>query len=75
MIARIVSDQRPRQFQKWEPVHKWVRSGVKNIEGRVHYKTFEIKQLIAAPKNIQVKKMAKLFEEWQYTAELKSAEY
>ena len=56
MIARIVSDQRRRQFQKRQAAHKWVRSGVKNIEGRVRNKTFKIKQLITVPKNILVKK-------------------
>ena len=56
MIARIVSDQRRRQFQSRQAAHKRVRSGVKNIEGRVCNKTFEIKQLIAVAKNIQVKK-------------------
>ena len=49
MIARIISDQRRRQPKR-------IRSGVKNIEGRIRNKTFEIKQLIAVPKNIQVKK-------------------
>ena len=58
MIARIVSDQRRRQFQRMQaaPPCKWVRSGVKNSEGRVRNKTFKIKQFIAVPKNIQVKK-------------------
>ena len=52
MIARIVSDQRWRQFQRRQAARKRVRSGVKNIEGRVCNKTFKIKQLIAVPKNI-----------------------
>ena len=56
MIARIVSDQRWRQFQRRQAARKQVRSGVKNIEGRVRNKTFKIKQFIAVPKNIQVKK-------------------
>ena len=42
---------------------KQVRSGVKNIEGRVCNKTFKIKQLIAVPKYPGKKKMGKLFEE------------
>ena len=56
MIARIVSDQRWRQFQRRQAACKRVRSGVKNIEGIVRNKTFKIKQFIAVPKNIQVKK-------------------
>ena len=39
--------------------HKRIRSGVKKegrIEGRIRNKTFKIKQLIAVPKNVQVKK-------------------
>ena len=63
MIARTVSDQRWRQFQRRQAACKRVRSGVKNIEERVRNKTFNIKQLIAVPKNIQVKKLAKLLEE------------
>ena len=47
MIAKIVSHQRRRQFQRRQAAQKRVRSGVKNFEGRVHYKTFKIKQLIA----------------------------
>ena len=31
-------------------------TSVKNIEGRVHNKTFKIKKLIGVPKNIEVKK-------------------
>ena len=31
-------------------------TGVKNIEGRVRYKTFKTKILIAAPKNVKLKK-------------------
>ena len=56
MITRIVSDQRQRQFQRRQAACKGVRSGVKNIEGRVCNKTFKIKQLIAVPENIQAKK-------------------
>ena len=56
MIARIVSDQRQRQFQRRQAACKRVRSRVKNIEGRVSSKTFKIKQLIAVPKNVQIKK-------------------
>ena len=56
MIARIVSDKRQRQFQRRQAACKRVRSGVKNIEGRVCNKTFKIKQLIAVPENIQAKK-------------------
>ena len=64
MITKIVSDQRQRQSQRRQAAAplKRVRSGVKDIKGRVRNKTFKIKQLIAAPKNIQVKKMGKLFE-------------
>ena len=32
------------------------RIGVKNIEGRIENKTFEIKRLLAQPKNVDVKK-------------------
>ena len=39
-----------------QAARKRVRSGVKNIEGRVRNKTFKIKQLIAVPQNILVKK-------------------
>ena len=64
MIARIVSDQRWRQFQRRQAARKQVRSGVKNIEGRVCNKTFKIKKLIAVPKYpAKKKKMGKLFEE------------
>ena len=51
MVARIVLDQRGRQFQRRQlaAAHRRVRSGVKNIEGRVRNKTFKIKQLIAVP--------------------------
>ena len=65
MITRIVSDQIRRQFQRRQAAapHKRVRSGVKNIEGRVRNKTLKIKQFIVVPKNIQVNKMDKLFEE------------
>ena len=58
MIARIVSGQRQRQFQRRQATApcKPVRSGFKNIEGRVGNETFKIKQLIAVPKSIQVKK-------------------
>ena len=56
MIAKIVSDQRRKQFQRKQAAHKRVRSGVKNIEGRVCNKTFKIKQLIAVPENILAKK-------------------
>ena len=65
MITRIVSDQRQRQFQRRQAAapHKRVRFGVKSIEGTVCNKTFKIKQFIVVPKNIQVNKMDKLFEE------------
>ena len=58
MIARIIADQRRRQFQrKQQPGQsKRIRSGVKNIEEWIHNKTFKIKQLIVVPKNVQVKK-------------------
>ena len=58
MIARIIADQRRRQFQRKQQAgqSKRIRSGVKNIEGWIHNKTFKIKQLIAVPKNVQVKK-------------------
>ena len=58
MIARIILDQRQRQFQRRQQTgqRKRIRSGVKNIEGRIRNKTFTIKQLIAVPKNVQLKK-------------------
>ena len=56
MVARIVSEQRRKQFQRRQAARKRVRSGIKNIVGRVRNKTFKIKQLIAVPKNIQKKK-------------------
>ena len=58
-----MSDQRQRQFQRRQAARKLVRSGVKNVEGRVRYKTSKIKQLIAVPKNVQIKKIAKLLKE------------
>ena len=81
MIARIVSDQRWRQFQRRQAARKRVRSGVKNIEGRVRNKTFKIKQLIAVPKNIQVKKNGQVVRRMTvprraiFPAEHKRAEY
>ena len=56
MIVRIFSDQRWRQFQSRQQAAacRRVRSGVKNIEGRICNKTFKIKQSIAVPKNVQV---------------------
>ena len=43
MIAKIVSDQRWIQFQRRQAARKRVRSGVGNIEERVHNTTFKIK--------------------------------
>ena len=46
-----------KQQQQQQPVaRRRIRSGVKHIEVRVQNKTFKIKQLIAVPKNVQVKK-------------------
>ena len=58
MIVRIVLDQRWTQFQRRQQAAacRRVRSEVKNIEGRECNKTFKIKQLIAVPENVQVKK-------------------
>ena len=60
MVARMVSDQRQRQMrlqQQQQPVAcGLIRCGVKHVEGRVQNKTFKIKQFIAVPKNVQVKK-------------------
>ena len=62
MIARVVSHQRWREFQRRQVARNRVTSGVKNIEGRVRNKTFKIKQLIAVPKNIQVKKNGQVMQ-------------
>ena len=76
-----MSDQRWRQFQRRQAARKRVRSGVKNIEGRVRNKTFKIKQLIAVPKNIQVKKNGQVVRRMTvhrrdiFPAEYKRAEY
>ena len=58
MIARMISDRKPRQFQRRQQVgqRKRIRPGVKNNERRICNKTFKVKQLIAVPKNVQVKK-------------------
>ena len=58
MIARMISDRRRRQFQRRQQVGqgKRIRPGVKNNERRIRNKTFKVKQLIALPKNVQVKK-------------------
>ena len=78
-----MSDQRWRQFQRRQAAapRKRVRFGVKNIEGRVCNKTFKIKQLIAEPKNIQVKKNEKVVRRMTvhrtaiFPAEHRHAEY
>ena len=70
MIARMVLDKRRMEVQqrlavqvvgktrlaRVAPACRWAINGVKNIEGRMRNKTFEIKKLIAQPKNIEVKK-------------------
>ena len=57
MIAQIMSDQWQKRFQRRQQAgqHKRIRSGIKNFEGRIHNKTFKIKQLIAVPQNVQAK--------------------
>ena len=81
MVARIVSEQRRKQFQRRQAARKRVRSGIKNIVGRVRNKTFKIKQLIAVPKNIQVKKNGQVVRRMTvrrraiFPAEHKRAEY
>ena len=81
MIARIVSDQRRRQFQRRQAAHRRVGSGFNNIEERVHHKTFKIKQLIAVPKNIQFKNNGQVFRRMTvhrraiFPAEHKRTEY
>ena len=83
MIARIVSDQRQKQFQRRQAAapHKQERSGVKNKEGRVCNKTFMIKQSIAVPKNIQVNKNGQVIQRMTvrrraiFPAEHRRAEY
>ena len=60
----MVADQRRQQQQQVRPSRpdlpvarrRRARTGVKNIEGRVHNKTFKIKKLIAQPENVKVKK-------------------
>ena len=58
MIAQIMSDQRQKRFQRRQQAgqHKRIRSGIKNFEERIHNKTFKMKQLVAVPQNVQVKK-------------------
>ena len=53
-----MSDQRQKRFQRRQQAgqHKRIRSGIKNFEGRMHNKTFKIKQLTDVPQNVQVKK-------------------
>ena len=67
MIVRTVSDQRWTQFQRRQQAAAcgWVRSEVKNIEERERNKTFKIKQLIAVPENVQVKKNGEVV--WRMT--------
>ena len=54
--SEIITDQRRRKCKR-------IRSGFKNIEGRVRNEISKIKQLITVPKNVQVKKTDRLFEE------------
>ena len=66
MIARIVSYQRrqvaraaaakPGPSNQRRRRQSKQRIGVKNIEGKVHSRTFKIKRLMAQPKNINVTK-------------------
>ena len=82
MIARIVSYQRrqvaraaaakPRPSNQRRRRQPKQRIGVKNIEGKVHSRTFKINRLMAQPKNINVKKndvivRKRLYEGEQYS--------
>ena len=66
MMARIASDQRrqvvgaaaakPGPSNQRGRRNPRQRIGVKNIEGRIRSRTFQIKRLVAQPKNINTKK-------------------
>ena len=76
MTARIEAEQRrlaaqrreahPRQAPARAPVRAPARAPrirLKNIEGRIRNRTFEIKKLLAQPKAIEVKNTVALFIE------------
>ena len=69
IIARIVADQRcqaakaaaaaankPGQSNQSRRIQPRQRIGVKNIEGRIHCRSFKIKRLLAQQRNIYAKK-------------------
>ena len=69
IIARIVADQRcqaakataaaankPGPSNQSRRIQPRQRIGVKNIEGRIHCRSFKIKRLLAQQRNIDVKK-------------------
>ena len=69
MIARIVADLRRQAARAAAAANKpgpsnqrrrrqrRQRIGVKNIEGRIHGRSFKIKKILAQQRNIDVKKM------------------
>ena len=75
MIARIVADRRrqaakvgaankPGPSNQRRRRHRRQRIGVKNIEGRIHGRSFKIKRLLARQRNIDVKKKKKRYSCW-----------
>ena len=82
IIARIVADQRcqaakaaaaaankPGPSNQSRRIRPRQRIGVKNIEGRIHCRSFKIKRLLAQQRNIDAKKKVQLFVRQLYKQE------